>query len=345
MKMLRRTPATLVAVLGLVMAACGGATAQDQQTPGATTETGGGLTVVATTSILGDVVAQLVGDDGTVEVLMGPGVDPHAFQASAQQAQLVREADLVVANGLRLEESLLDTLEAAEADGVTVMRIAEELDPIPYEHDGGHGHEDDSEHADEVENEHAHEDDSEHAHDHGAHDPHVWFDPLRMARGVELVAAELAEVDASLEDGTWQRRGQQYADTLTSLDAEVEQTLAEVPEDDRKLVTNHDAFGYFADRYDFEVIGTVIPGASTQADPSAAEFARLAEVIVDEGVPAIFTESTSSDHLAGALAEEVGRDVAIVELYSGSLGEEGSGVETYVDLLRHDARAIASALS
>lgn len=319
-----RRPAAVAGILlpAVLLASCASASGDDQA--GAPD----GLSVVVTTTILGDVVRGIVGDAGTVEVLMAPGQDPHGFAASARQAQQIREASLVVANGLGLEEAMHDDLEAAEAAGVEVLHVAEHVDPLeigedPVEHEG----------------------EGEEGHGHGGEDPHVWLDPVRMAEGARVISASLAEVDDTLDDATWIDRGEEVAADLEALDDEVAGILAEVPEACRLLVTNHDSLGYLAARYDLEVVGSVVPGTSTQAEPSAQEFATLAGVLRDAGVGAIFAETTVSHRLADSLAAEVGRDVQVVELYSDSLGEPGSGAETYAGLLRTDAQLIADALA
>jgi zinc/manganese transport system substrate-binding protein len=367
---------------------------------------GGDVLIVATTSILGDIVETLVGDDGTVEVLMPPGVDPHGYEPSARDAATLREADLVVANGLLLEENLVSALEAAEEDGVRVFELADKLDPIDFDWDGphshghddghddghedhgdeeeghshgdeeeGHGHGDEEEghghddeeghgHGDEEEGhshgdeDHGHEDEEAHGHDeaddghddhgHGPEDPHIWFDPVRMATGVQLIAEELAALDTGVDAEEWERRGQDYADMLMELHDEIDEILAVVPPANRQLVTNHDALGYLAARYDFEVLGTVIPGSTTQAEADAQGFAELIETVEQAGVPAVFAENTDSTTLAEQLASEViGRgdlEVEVVRVYTDALGEEGSGAETYPGLLRTTATRIADAL-
>lgn len=320
------------------------------------------LLVVATTSILGDVVGTLVDDAGSVEVIMPPGADPRGFEASAADAALLREADLVVANGLDLEESLLGVLAAAEEEGVRVFTLADKLDPIGFDAPGDHGHDDADDQGHEEDEDHGNEDGDDHGHEdgedgesddaghgHGPEDPHVWFDPVRMAEGVRLLAAELAAVDTATEPDEWERRGQAYADELLALDEELAEILAAVPAADRQLVTNHDALGYLAARYDFEVVGTVIPGSSTQAEADARGFAELVEVVEETGVPAVFAENTDATTLADQLASEViGRgdlDLEVVRLYTDGLGEPGTGAETYPGLLRTTATLIADALS
>lgn len=170
-----------------------------------------------------------------------------------------------------------------------------------------------------------------------------------MASGVELIAAELAAVDTTLDAGEWEQRGAEYADMLLELHEELEAILGVVPPANRQLVTNHDALGYLAARYDFEVLGTVIPGASTQAEADAQSFAELIQTVEQSGVPAVFAENTDSTTLAEQLASEViGRgdlEVEVVGIYTDALGEEGSGAETYPGLLRTTATLIADALS
>jgi zinc/manganese transport system substrate-binding protein len=360
-----RAAVVVVALFALVLAACG----TDTEVPASTDEAGGqavtsDLLVVATTSILGDIVEQLVGDDGTVEVIMPPGADPHGFQASASDAALLREADLVVANGLQLEESLISALAAAEEEGVRVLEVADQLDAIEFgagapadhghEEDDGHGHEEDDGHGHEDDDGHGHEDDDGHGHEdddghaHGPEDPHVWFDPIRMVDAIGLIVAELAEVDDHLDAEEWERRGEDYADQLLTVHDEMVDELASIPDDRRKLVTNHDALGYLAHRYGFEVLGTVIPGSSTQAEADARQFSQLIETVEEAAVPAVFAENTDSTVLAEQLASEVvGRsdlEVEVVSLYTDALGEPGSGAETYLGLLRTTSQRIAEAL-
>lgn len=327
---------------------------------------GDDLAVVATTSILGDVVGNLVGDDGTVEVIMPPGSDPHGFEVSARDAGLLRDADLVVANGLQLEEALQSALEAAEADGVRVLEVAAQLDPIPFgggaPHDEGHDGSDGDGARDDGD-EHAHEDDGhadgdepeeddghdERDHAHGPADPHVWHDPLRMADGVHLIAAELARRSEGVPDAEWERRADEYAEQLLAVHDEVEGLLAEVPEGRRKLITNHDAFGYLAHRYDLEVVGTVIPGSSADAETNPSAFAELIATLEEARVPAIFSENIETDRLSEQLASEVldrsDLEVEVIELFSDSLGEPGSGGGTYLEMLRTNARRIADGLA
>lgn len=285
----------------------------------------GDTLVVATTTILGDVARQVVGNRGSVEVLMPVGADPHSFQPSASQAASLRRAGLVVTNGLGLEEGLHDVIEAAEAEGVTVVEAASFVEPLLFEIG-------------------EHEDEASGEHEHGALDPHIWTDPARMAEVVTGLGEALAAADPGCA-ADHRRAAATYRDELLALDADIEQTLDAVPAGRRKLVTNHHAFGYFADRYGFEVLGAIIPGGGTLAEPSPADLAALVEILRREGVRAIFAETTQQADLAEALAAELGGEVAVVSLFTGSLGEAGSGADTYIGMQRANAERIAAALT
>ncbi len=293
-------------LLLIILGSCGGDTDSGEE----------GLSVVATTTILGDLVSEVAGGDASVEVLMPVGADPHDFQASAAQIAKLSRADLVVANGLGLEEGIEDALDSAASDGVVVLELGPQLDPLPFS-----------------------DDDEEHGH--GDDDPHLWFDPLRMAAGARLVANALEAVDPG---GGWSMRADDYAADLVAADQRIAELLSGVPAERRKLVTGHESLGYFADRYDFEVVGVVIPGGSTLSDPSAGELARLIETIRSEDVRVIFAETTQPSSLVEAVAAELGENIAIVDLYTGSLGEPGSEADTLITMLVTNAERIAEAL-
>jgi zinc/manganese transport system substrate-binding protein len=298
----------VLAVATLAVAACTG-----REAPRA-----GGVHVVATTSIWGDVMVNLVGSDGKVDVLIPLGADPHEYQPSASQAAALREADLVVSNGLGLEQGLGDVLTAAASDGVTVLAIGDQLDPQPFV---------------------SADIDSQVA---GRLDPHVWLDPQRVAAASRILAEQLTIIEPGV---AWGERAEAYADRLLALDEEISASVATIPVQSRKLVTNHDALGYFARRYGFTIIGTVIPGGSTLAEPSSADLATLVEVIRAANVHAIFAETTESSALSEAVADELGAGVEVVELFTGSLGGPGSGAETLIELLGTSAERITDALS
>ena len=303
--------AALMSVTTLALVACGGGEADGVER----------VQVVATTSIAGDLVSQIAGDEAEVTVLMPVGTDPHDFQPSSQQVGLLRSADLVVAWGLGLEEGLGDVLESAKTDGVVVLELSSQLDPIEFT--AGH-----DEHEEE-------ESDEEHA-----LDPHTWNDPVRMAEAARLIGSALAEV---APDGAYLERAEIVAARMLAVHDEVSEILSAVPEDRRKLVTNHDSLGYLADRYGFEVVGVAIPGGSTLTAPSSAQIAELVHAIEDAGVTVLFSESSTSPAMLEAVAAEV-PGVEVVELVEGSLASEGEPGDTLAELLVHNARLIADAL-
>jgi zinc/manganese transport system substrate-binding protein len=274
--------------------------------------------VVVTYAVLGAVVADLVGDAAKVTVLMGDGVDPHDWAPSARDIESVMNADLVVANGMDLEEGLIDVLEQAEGDGVPVFHATDHITVRDLGEDG-QGEEDE------------HGDEDEHGHEAG--DPHFWVDPISMRDVVTALGVTLAEVGIDVTD-----RADDLAGRLTELDEETRTTLDVVPADARKLVTGHESMGYFADRYDFTLVGAVVPGLSSQGEVSAGELAALRDEIVAEGVPAIFTEVGTPAAVVEAIGQEAG--VQVVELPSHNLPEDGS----YVSFIRAISSAIAGAL-
>jgi zinc/manganese transport system substrate-binding protein len=288
----------------LALTACAG----DESSAGA----GGARYVPATTGIWADVVRDVACDGTfTVRTLLPTGADTHSYEPSLRDRAVLDGSALVVANGLGLEERLDDTLAAVEDDGVPVFRIGDHVATLA-------GGEDDQ----------------------GGADPHVWFDPTRVSAALPALG------DALVAAGADRRRTRACVgaaqDELAGLDTEVAAILAAVPDDRRVLVTNHDALGYFAERYGFTVLGEILPSTSTLTEASAGQLDELGKAIVAEGVPAIFAESVSSTADADALADRLGIDVVV--LYTESLGKPGSGAETYPDLMRFDARAIAEAL-
>lgn len=290
---------------------------------------GDDVVVVATTTPLGSVmdeIAQCAGGESVT--LMGPGDDPHDFSPSSQQVVSMATADVVVANGLGLEASLENAMESAESDGARILEVAPEVDPLPF------GEEE--EHADEHEGEDSDE------HEHEGEDPHFWLDAGRMATAATVIGDEVSQATG---DDAWTRCGSEVAEELEQTDTEVREILSDVPMDQRVLVTDHEAFGYFAEAYDFRIAGVVIPGGSTDAEPSSADVAALVDVVRDEGVPALFTNTAVSSKLVDAVAAEAGQDVQVVPLYVGSVGEHGGPAADYPGMVTENARAVAAALT
>lgn len=295
----------LAIVLGLGLNACGSSSSSKASN--------GKPTVIATTSILGDLVQQVGGNDVNVDVLIPRGADPHDFEPSASQAARLRDATLIVANGLGLEERLEGTLQSASKDGATVFEVGPLIDPLNRP-------------------------------DTDQPDPHFWLDPDRMIRAASLVADELARV-TGIDRSRLNANLKTYTDTVQVATAYATLTLNTVPETQRLLVTNHDALEYFANRFGYKVIGTIIPGGSTLAEPSASDLRELVVTIQTSGVTAIFSESTSSSKLADAVGREVGKKISIVELSTDTLGESGSPTSTYQGLITTTARLIANGLN
>ncbi|HEU5083359.1 MAG TPA: metal ABC transporter substrate-binding protein [Acidimicrobiales bacterium] len=303
---------TLLAASLLLVAACG-----DDDGAAA----GGGPRIAVTTAVLGDVVGQLLAGQAEVVTIMPRGASPHDFQASAQQAASLAGADAIVVNGGGFEEGLLSVVEAAAADGVPVV---EALDAAGEEEAAGHEA----------------ADGDEHEHEAGVH---FFTDPLLMADAVEGIADGLASVVPALDEDRLQASADELREELEVLHGELAGVLDAVPADRRKLVTDHDVFGAFAERYGFEVIDTVVPSGTTSDGVSGGSLARLADTLRRAGVRAVFTEATASADLAETLAAEVG-DVEVVPLHAETLGPEGSGAGTYAGMLRENAARIAAAL-
>jgi ABC-type Zn uptake system ZnuABC Zn-binding protein ZnuA len=265
--------------------------------------------VVATTTIAGDLVHNVGGERVEVDTLVPAGADPHGHEPRPSDAVAIAEAELVVKSGGDLDEWLDELIENAGGDAAEVT-LLDSVRTIRSD--------------DEI-------------------DPHWWQDPHNAILAVEAVRDALVDADP---DGrrAYERNARAYIAELRALDDEIERCMRRVPPEKRKLVTTHDALGYFAERYDIEVIGAVIPSLSTQAQPSAKDVDALVEQIEDEGVEAIFPEAAVSQRLERSISRESGAEVG-GELWTDSLGDEGSGAETYVDAMRANANALAEGMS
>ncbi|WP_150236483.1 zinc ABC transporter substrate-binding protein AztC [Nocardiopsis quinghaiensis] len=310
----RATAAALAGAALLGSAACA---------PGADTGEG----IVVTTNILGDITREVVGDQAEVTVLMRPDADPHSFALSAREAAVVENAELVVYNGLGLEEGVLRNVAAAEEAGVPALEVGAGVDPLSFA-SAGEGHGDAS-----AGNESA-----------GEPDPHFWADPRRVVLAVDLIAEHVAGQVDGVDADAVRANAEAYTAELEELDAWMAGEFAAVPEEDRKLVTNHHVFGYLAQRYGFEVIGTVIPSGTTLASPSTSDLKSLSDAVREAGVDAVFADSSQPDRLATVMAEEAGVRVDVVPLFSESLSEEGQGAATYLEMMRANTGSIATGL-
>lgn len=275
-------------------------------------------TVVVTTNILGDVTRNLVGNQADVVVLMESNADPHSFGISAQQAAQIENADLIISNGAGLEEGVLNHVEAAAAQGVPTVEAMDAIKPITFTHDDDGG---------------------------TSEDPHFWTDPGRMAEASEALADGIVEHVDGVDTDNVRAQTADYLAQLDELETSMGASFEAIPTNKRKLITNHHVFGYLAERFDFDVIGAVIPSGTTLASPSSSDLDDLTGKIRAAGVVAIFADSSQSQRLAEVLAAEVGTDIEVVPLFTESLGAEGSGAETYLDMMRANTERITEALS
>lgn len=296
---------------------------------------GDSLKVIATTSIVGDVVLQVAGSSAAVEVLMPIGQNPHSYEPTPRAIASLEKSYIVFVNGLDLEEALMEMIE--NVAGTHVVPISAGIAGIGGEDD----HDDHDDHDEEG------EDDDRDNHENTAGDPHFWFDPNNVIVWAENIAEALSEADPA-NGSAYEANRDAYVAQLEALDLEIRTKVSSIPRNRRKLVVDHVALTYFAEEYGFEIIGEVVPSISDQAEPSARHIAELAGVINKEDVSAIFVGDTAGRgllNLVKAVAKEVGREVQIVELLSGSLAPEGSRGDTYLEFILFNAEQIVSALS
>jgi ABC-type Zn uptake system ZnuABC Zn-binding protein ZnuA len=312
--MRRLLPVLVLAVLALA-AGCG-----DDSEGGDEAE----VSVVATTTQVADLVRNVGGKRVAVDGLLSANADPHGYEPRPSDAAALADAGLVFRSGGDLDEWLDDLIESAggEAEQVTLIDAVETIPGGEHEHEG-------EEHEGE-----------EHG---GEADPHWWQDPRNAIRAVAAIRDALIDADPDGRAG-YEKRAAAYTRALRVLDEEVAACLAQVPAAKRKLVTTHDALGYLARRYDIEVIGAVIPSLSTQAQPSAREVDELVRQIEEEGVEAVFPEAAVSSKLERAISRQAGAEVG-GELWSDTLGPEGSPATTYIGAMRENAAALAEGMS
>jgi ABC-type Zn uptake system ZnuABC Zn-binding protein ZnuA len=265
----------------------------------------GEVEAVATTTIAGDFIRAVGGEGVRLDTLVPAGSDPHDHEPRPSDAAALAEAELVIRSGGDLDQWLDDLIENAGAEA-TELTLMDSVRTI-------------------------------------GEDPHWWQDPRNAVLATEAIRDALVEADPEARR-SYRRNADAYVRELRALDRQIERCLQRVPAEKRRLVTTHDSLGYFAARYDVEVIGSVIPSLSTQAQPSAKDVEALVEQIEEEGVEAIFPEAAVSQRLEKAIARESGAEVGD-ELWTDSLGGEGSGAETYLDAMRVNADALAEGMS
>lgn len=264
--------------------------------------------VVATTTQIGALVREVAGDRVDLTVLLAAGADAHDYEPSPKAVAQIKDAKVVLMNGIGLDEWLNGIVGGAGAKQVVVV-----TDGIVVR-DGGDGH----------------------------GDPHVWHDPDNVKIMVENIVAALSKADPGQAE-TFRANGDAYNAKLDAVDAQIRQLIDSIPPGNRKVVTNHDSFGYFFDHYGLEFVGAIIPGTSKDAQPSAKDLAALTDLIKTEGVKAIFAEEEVDPGVARQLAADTGVTI-VTGLYADSLGPPGSGAETVDGMLLWNATKIAEAL-
>lgn len=285
---------------------------------------GAPIKVVATTSIIGDIAAQVGGDAISLTTLIAPGQDSHSFEPGAQQLASVAGAHVIFVNGWDLEEALVRDLEEI-AGGAPVVPISANITPLPaggadQEQGNGHGH--------------------------SGVDPHVWFSISNVRQWVGNVAQALGELDTA-NRATYQANAAAYLSELDELAAYAESELAHIPADKRFLVTTHDSFSYFARDYGFTVLGALLPGVSALAEPSASDLAELISAMKEHGVCAIFSDRSANSALLRTVSAELDEceEVRVIPLYTESTGPPGSGADSYIGMFRANVDSIVAGLS
>lgn len=303
------------------------------------------LPVVASFSILGDVVAEVGGDRVAIKTIVGPGGDAHVYQPTPADAGAISKAKVVFVNGLAFEGWLDRLIQSSGYKGPVVFATVG-ITPLK-----GEEHEDEASHKGEAaghgDHEHhgksaKHAEDEKHAeHDHGEFDPHAWQSVKNVIAYVANVKDGLCKADAA-GCGAFTRNATAYTAKLEVLDAEIRGKLGAIAADKRKVITSHDAFGYFASAYGVTFLAPT--GVSTESEASAKDVAALIDQIRKEGVRAVFVENISDTRLIEQIARETGAKIGGT-LYSDALSEAGGPASTYIDMMRHNAKLIAGALA
>jgi ABC-type Zn uptake system ZnuABC Zn-binding protein ZnuA len=282
--------------------------------------------VLAVETFLAEIAQNVAGDRLKVESLVPQGVDPHAFEPTPQDVAKIAESQVLILNGAGFEAWAAETLENAGGErqvieasaGLTSREAREGEDAASIV-----------------------ERNSEEEH-HREGDPHFWLDPLNVVKYVENIRDGLITADPEGKD-IYTQNAAAYITQLNELDAWIKEQVSTIPEEHRLLVTNHESFGYFADRYGFQIIGTVIPSVSTGASVSAQELAKLVDQIRTSGVIAIFLETGSNPQLAEQIAQETGVKV-VSDLYTHSITEPGGKAPSFIDMMKYNVQAIVEAL-
>jgi ABC-type Zn uptake system ZnuABC Zn-binding protein ZnuA len=279
------------------------------------------LKIVATTTFVGDVVGNIVGEEADITILLQPGENPHAYQVTPQDMVDLSQADVIFANGLGLEEFLDELLEGSDSSGKVV--IVSEGISVLIENGNDDNHHQEGDHR-----------------DHAGVDPHVWFDPNNVIIWTHNIENALTEIDPDQVE-IYHNNAEAYRTELLDLDAWIQTQVDQISPEKRKFVTDHTSFGYFAEAYGFELIGAVIPSLTTESETSGQGLAELVENIKHNQVEAIFLGIDFDPTLSQRIAEEVGID--LVPLYFGSLSD-GPPADTYLNFMRYNVSTIVETL-
>ncbi|MDJ0339786.1 metal ABC transporter substrate-binding protein [Cryobacterium sp. PH31-O1] len=299
------------------------------------------LKIVATTTQVADFTRNVIGDAADVDLtqLIQPNQSAHSYDPSAADLTALGAADVLVINGVGLEEWLDDAIAASGFDGATIdadTGIA--ISEIGAGEEHADGADEADAHADDAHADDAHTDETEDAHAHDGDDPHIWTNVQNAETIVATITDGLTAVDAG-NTATFESNATAYTAQLVALDGWIRTNVETVPESDRLLVSNHDALGYFTAAYHIDYVGSVIPSFDDNAEPSAAEIDTLVAAITATGVTAVFSEASLSPKTAATIATEAGVTVYSGDdaLYVDSLGPKGSAGDSYIKAQLHNA--------
>lgn len=280
------------------------------------------IKVLAVESFLADIAQNVAGDRIRVDTLIPIGLDPHAFEPTPRDVVRINESNVLIINGGGFE-SWIEKISAnsggnyllVEASAGLKSRETHEVDQDGQEVEEGHDH---------------------------VGDPHFWLNPIMVIRYVENIRDGLIQVDPDGES-IYSENAKAYIVQLNELDSWIKAQVQQIPGEKRKFVTNHESFGYYADQYGFMVIGTILPGVSTGATPSAQQLARLVDAVRSSGATAVFLETGSNPKLAEQIANETGIKV-VTNLTTHSITLPDGGAVSYIDMMRHNTEIIVAAL-
>jgi len=286
----------------------------------------GDMKVLAAESFLADIAQNVAGDRLNVDTLIPAGMDPHAFEPVPKDVVKISECNVLIVNGSGLESWLQNIIQSAGGDHL-VVEASQGLisrDTNPENH---------------VDASSANTSDSGHKHE---TDPHFWLDPVNAIHYVENIRDGFIKIDPTGKE-IYTQNARNYISKLEDLDRSIQQQISIIPQENRVIVTNHESFGYFADRYHFKIVGTIIPSVSTGASPSARQMSQLIDQIKAAKVLAIFLETGSNTQLADQISSETGVKV-VTDLYTHSTTAPEGEAPTYIDMIQVNVKKLVNAL-